>query len=123
MDIALITELLSNLTRAAAILDREKELDPRVSDTLSHLYPFKIGRFGQLQEWDMDYEECTPGMGHVSHLYSVYPSGVINSVDKPELFMAAYRSLLRRIQHGPCRATGLALGGFVSPPGFLMVSP
>ncbi|MDR2135062.1 MAG: hypothetical protein LBO76_00430 [Treponema sp.] len=100
MDIALITELLGNLTRAVSILGREQDLDPRIPEILGSLYPFKIGRFGQLQEWDRDYEECTPGMGHVSHLYSVYPSGLINSVEKPELFKAAYVSFLRRIQHG-----------------------
>ncbi|MDR1902182.1 MAG: glycoside hydrolase family 95 protein, partial [Treponema sp.] len=85
MDIALITELLGNLTKAVSLLGREKELDPRVPEILKNLYPFKIGRFGQLQEWDKDYEECTPGMGHVSHLYSVYPSGVINNKEKPAL--------------------------------------
>jgi alpha-L-fucosidase 2 len=103
MDIALITELLCNLTRALSLLGRKAELDPQVPEILQHLYPFKIGRFGQLQEWDRDYEECTPGMGHVSHLYSVYPSGVINSVEKPELFKAAYVSFRRRIQHGAAK--------------------
>jgi alpha-L-fucosidase 2 len=100
MDIALITELLENLTKAVSVLGCEQELDPRIPEILKNLYPFKIGRFGQLQEWDRDYEECTPGMGHVSHLYPVYPAGIISSVERTELFKAAYASFLRRIQHG-----------------------
>jgi alpha-L-fucosidase 2 len=100
MDIALITELLENLTMAVSILGCAEEPDPRFSEILKNLYPFRIGRYGQLQEWDNDYEECTPGMGHVSHLYPVYPSGLINSVDRAELFRAAYVSFLRRMQHG-----------------------
>jgi alpha-L-fucosidase 2 len=103
MDIALVTELLGNVTKALSLLGRGAELDPRIPEILKNLYPFKIGRFGQLQEWDRDYEECTPGMGHVSHLYPVYPSGLINGAGKPELFRAAYVSFLRRLQHGAAR--------------------
>jgi alpha-L-fucosidase 2 len=106
MDITLIREVLNNVKKAAAILGCENEVDSRIPEVLKNLCPFKIGRHGQLQEWDLDYEECTPGMGHVSHLYSVYPSGIINSVDEPEFFKAAYISYMRRIQHGATRGGG-----------------
>jgi alpha-L-fucosidase 2 len=106
MDISLIREVLGNVKKAASILGCENEIDSRIPEVLKNLCPFKIGRYGQLQEWDIDYEECTPGMGHVSHLYSVYPSDVINHVDEPEFFKAAYTSYLRRIQHGAMRGGG-----------------
>ena len=48
--------------------------------------PYRTGRFGQLQEWYEDYEECTPGMSHTSHMYPVYPGGLITETGTPELF-------------------------------------
>ena len=107
MDIALIREIFSNLEKTAALLDGENPLAVPMKDVLEHLPPFQTGRHGQLQEWDQDFEECTPGMGHVSHLYTVYPSNVI-SQDNPELFRAAQVALARRHQHG---------GGFSHWPG------
>lgn len=77
MDIAIIRELLRNLKRAAAILGRTDPLLERVDEVLENLMPFKIGKHGQLQEWDGDYDACTPGMSHMSHLYPVLFSRLI----------------------------------------------
>lgn len=99
MDIAIIRELFTNLMKTIRILDIEDALVPRMEEILKNLMPFKIGKTGALQEWDQDYDECTPGMGHVSHLYTIYPSEVITE-DQPELFEAARQSLIRRTRHG-----------------------
>lgn len=98
MDLAIIRELLCNLKCAIIQLDEADCILPKLEEVLQNLLPFQIGKFGTLQEWDRDYEECTPGMGHVSHLYTVYPSEVINE-SQPALYEAAYQSLLRRTQH------------------------
>ncbi len=103
MDLALIREVLSNYMEAAGLLGLEVINGSEIEETLKKLLPFRIGKYGQLQEWEEDYEECTPGMGHVSHLYSVYPASVINPSDTPELFEAARISFLRRMQHGSSR--------------------
>jgi len=103
MDLALIREVLSNYKEAANLLGLELIYGSEIEETLKKLLPFRIGKYGQLQEWEEDYEECTPGMGHVSHLYSVYPASIINSSDTPELFEAARISFLRRMQHGSSR--------------------
>lgn len=100
MDLAMIREVLGNFKKASELLKMENEFDEKINETLAMLKPFQIGRHGQLQEWDEDFEECTPGMGHVSHLYSVYPAAVINATETPELFDAAHKSLIRRSQHG-----------------------
>ncbi|MDR1060217.1 MAG: glycoside hydrolase family 95 protein [Clostridiales bacterium] len=100
MDLAIARELLGRLREAAGLLGLEAELDPRLPEVLENLCPFQIGKHGQLQEWDRDYEECTPGMSHVSHLYAVYPSSVISASSSPELFDAARASMQRRMQHG-----------------------
>ncbi len=103
MDITLIRELLENYVSASGVLGYGLEYDEEITDLSMNLLPFQIGKYGQLQEWDKDYEECTPGMGHVSHLYSIYPSSVINAEDTPKLYEAAHMSLLRRMQHGSTR--------------------
>lgn len=100
MDLAMIREVMTNFMQASRILEVDVTCGNEIKETLNKLLPFRIGRYGQLQEWNEDYGECTPGMGHVSHLYSVYPASVINPSDTPELFEAARMSLIRRMQHG-----------------------
>lgn len=100
MDLVMIRELMANFISTSQILNREIEYETEIKETLDKLLPFQIGKYGQLQEWNEDYEECTPGMAHVSHLYSVYPASVINPSETPELFEAAHMSLIRRMQHG-----------------------
>ena len=104
MDLTLIRELFGNALRASEILGLgSDEFDGRLRDALKRLAPFRIGRSGTLQEWHEDYEESTPGMDHVSHLYGVYPGSVINERDYPAEYEAAYRSLQRRVAHGGMR--------------------
>ena len=100
MDMTFARELFNNVLNSTKLLGMEEDdLCLRMRDALSRLSPYKISKFGTLQEWFEDYEECTPGMGHVSHLYSVYPASIINERDFPEEYKAAYLSLQRRIAH------------------------
>lgn len=106
MDLALIREVFGNLERAVSILGIEEALSPRMKEILTDLMPFKVGRHGQLQEWDEDYEECSPGMAHDSHLYPVYPGQLITREGTPELFAAAYNAMVRRVRHGSGKSGG-----------------
>jgi alpha-L-fucosidase 2 len=56
----------------------------------------KIGKHGQLQEWQEDWDNPDNPHGHVSHLYGLYPSSQINPRETPELFEAAKTSLIQR---------------------------
>ncbi|MGB8454153.1 MAG: glycoside hydrolase family 95 protein [Anaerocolumna sp.] len=103
MDLVMIRELMANYISAAQMLNRENEYETEIKETLEKLLPFQTGKYRQLQEWNEDYEECTPGMAHVSHLYSVYPASIINPADTPKLYEAARMSLVRRMQHGSTR--------------------
>lgn len=105
MDLAITRELLGNLKETVRILGITDDILPRVDEVLKDLLPFQIGKLGVLQEWDEDFEECTPGMGHVSHLYTIYPSETITE-DQPELYEAARQSLIRRMQHAHGETTG-----------------
>jgi alpha-L-fucosidase 2 len=98
MDIALIREIFANCREAGKLLGVDAEFRGRM-ETLTHrLPPYKIGRFGQLQEWSIDFEEKFPGMRHMSHLYPVFPGSQITPGGTPELAAAARKSLERRLE-------------------------
>lgn len=99
MDMSILRELFQNTIQAGNILGEKKDLENKLKAVMQKFPPYKIGRYGQLLEWYEDYEECTPGMGHISHLYPVYPSSVINEEKTPELLEAARKSLERRMLH------------------------
>ena len=65
--------------------------------------PNKIGSKGQLLEWQEEYPEMTPGMGHISHLWGAYPGTEINWKDTPELLEAVRTSLRLRMDNGAGR--------------------
>jgi alpha-L-fucosidase 2 len=67
---------------------------------LALLPEYKVGRFGQLQEWSEDFEEDTPGQRHMSHLYPVYPGAELTSRKKVKFWNAARVSLERRLAAG-----------------------
>jgi alpha-L-fucosidase 2 len=98
MDIALIREIFANCTEASVLLGVDQEFRERMAALTQRLPPYKIGRFGQLQEWSIDFEEKFPGMRHLSHLYPVYPGCQITPNRTPELAAAARKSLERRLE-------------------------
>ena len=100
MDIALIRELFSNTVQACNILDVDHDFARKLSTTLQRLPPYKIGRYGQLQEWSVDFEENQPGQRHMSHLYPLYPGAEITPRKTPALAAAARKSLERRLANG-----------------------
>ncbi|HVJ09186.1 MAG TPA: glycoside hydrolase family 95 protein [Acidisarcina sp.] len=100
MDIALISELFGNCIQAGSLLDLDQEFVSRLSVARKRLPPYKTGRYGQLQEWSVDFEEDQPGQRHMSHLYPLYPGAQITPRATPELAAAARKSLERRLAHG-----------------------
>ena len=100
MDRALIRELFSNCIAAAKELGIDAEFTQKLEAARARLVPYRIGRYGQLQEWSIDFEENTPGQRHMSHLYPLYPGGEITPRGTPELARAARVSLQRRLDNG-----------------------
>lgn len=98
-------------------IQRLLEVDAALRDTLStmasKLPETQIGSKGQIIEWDKEYPELTPGMGHVSHLFACYPGTGINWHETPELMQAVRRSLALRADHGAAKG-GWPLAWFVN---------
>ncbi|NND07643.1 MAG: glycoside hydrolase family 95 protein [Saprospiraceae bacterium] len=100
MDAQIIRDLFANCINASEILDLDKDFQSQLKETKALLAPMKIGRHGQLQEWQLDWDNPTNPHSHVSHLYGLYPSSQINRYDTPKLFDAAHTSLIQRGQTG-----------------------
>jgi alpha-L-fucosidase 2 len=100
MDILLIRETLRHAIAAAGLLGVDAERRTRWQNILDRLPPLKIGRFGQLQEWNEDFDEVEPGHRHTSHLIGVYPGDELDPERTPELWQASRASLERRLAQG-----------------------
>ena len=100
MDTEIAYALFSRVLEAQQILGTDLEFGKRVAAARARLLPFRIGKYGQLQEWMQDYDEAEPGHRHISHLFALYPGSQITLRGTPELARAAHVSLERRLAAG-----------------------
>ena len=100
MDVILARAAFDYAIRSAEILDLDPELRQRWRDLAARLPELQIGRHGQLQEWNEDFDEVEPSHRHVSHLVGLYPGDLLDPEQTPELWQAAEVSLERRLAAG-----------------------
>ena len=105
MDLALIRELFTNSIAAARELGIDTEFSAKLEQARALLLPYQVGKYGQLQEWSVDFDESSPGQRHMSQLYPLYPGREFTARATPELTRASRVSLERRLAHGGA-ATG-----------------
>lgn len=96
MDNQIAFDVLSNSLRATEILGGSEAYRDSLRTAIAALPPMKIGRYGQLQEWQEDADDPKDEHRHISHLYGLYPSNQLSPYTHPELFMAARNTLLQR---------------------------
>ena len=108
MDAQILRDLFAWTIEAAALLEVDADFAARLEALRERLPPHRIGRAGQLQEWQHDWDMDAPEIDHrhVSHLYALHPSSQINPRDTPALAAAARRSLEIRGDE----ATGWGIG-------------
>jgi alpha-L-fucosidase 2 len=92
MDMAIIRDLFNNLIDASNTLKIDKTFRDSLISKRNHLYPYKIGKQGQLLEWSEDFEETDLQHRHVSHLFGLYPGKDISN-STPDLIAAAKKTL------------------------------
>lgn len=100
MDVQLAYDSLGYAIRAADILGTDAELVKKWSSIREKLPKLGIGSDGRLLEWDVERKEVEPSHRHISHLYGLYPSNIINPLDSPDLYEAAIMSLKHRLMTG-----------------------
>lgn len=95
-DQMIIYDLFTNYIESAEVLDIDKEYRDHIADLKDHLLKPKIGRWGQLQEWETDRDDPKDNHRHVSHLFGLHPGRQISTIKTPKLAKAAKVSLLAR---------------------------
>jgi alpha-L-fucosidase 2 len=100
MDISIIRDLFNNLISASNEIGDDKAFRDSVIAKRDKLYPFHIGKKGNLQEWYKDWEDEEPHHRHVSHLFGLYPGNQISPVNTPDLAAAAKKTLELRGDEG-----------------------
>ncbi len=96
MDMSIIWDLFTNLIEASETLGTDAEFRKLIEQKQSKLYPLKIGKKGNLQEWYKDWEDEDPEHRHVSHLFGLHPGRQISPITTPEFADAAKKTLQRR---------------------------
>lgn len=92
-DMAWTRGLFQKIIRAGEILQKDGEFRTEIQNALDQLYPYKIGRKGNLQEWYYDWEDQNPQHRHMSHLIGLHPDNQISPLTTPDLAEACRRSL------------------------------
>lgn len=100
MDTEIIMTLFMNVIESSRILGRDEEFAKKLEKMLKKLPPLKVGKYGQIQEWAVDYDEVEVGHRHISHLFALHPANLISPVKTPGLAKAARATLVRRLIHG-----------------------
>lgn len=102
MDIEMLYENFSDMIDITEILGVDAELRCRLKNLKSRLLPLKIGKAGQLCEWegDWDLNAPEPHHRHVSHLYGLHPGTMISPQQTPELAEACKKTLELRGDDG-----------------------
>jgi len=106
MTVTIIRELFENCRKAGEILEIQDEFQEKLEEALGRLEPLRIGEDGRLLEWNEELEEAEPEHRHLSHLYGLFPAGLVTPEKTPELANACRKSLLARGFGG----TGWSLG-------------
>jgi alpha-L-fucosidase 2 len=93
MDMSLIWDLFTNVIQASELLQVDDALRNSLIEKRKKLYPLKIGKKGNLQEWYKDWEDADPQHRHISHLFGLFPGRQISPYRTPELAGAVRQSM------------------------------
>lgn len=95
-DQQIVWELFEFTIAAADLLSVDQPFRDELAAKQACLAPNKIGKWGQLQEWQVDRDDPNNHHRHTSHLFAVYPGHQISPAVTPKLAKAAAVSLEAR---------------------------
>jgi len=95
-DQQIVYDLFTNTIEAADALGIDREHRDKIADMRERLLKPKIGKWGQLQEWETDRDDPKDHHRHVSHLFALHPGRQISPAKTPKLAQAAKVSLTAR---------------------------
>lgn len=92
-DMQLLRYLFAATADAAAVLDRDADLQAELRTARDRLAPTRLGPDGRVMEWLEPYPEADPQHRHVAHLWGLYPGDEITPDATPDLAAGARRTL------------------------------
>lgn len=92
-DLAMIRECFMQTIKASKILHTDIGFRDSLQSALEKLYPYQVGKKGNLQEWYYDWEDAEPQHRHQTHLFGLYPGTHITPEKTPLLADAAKKAL------------------------------
>ncbi len=96
MDNQMVYDVLKNTAEAARILGTDADFAARIDALKSQLTPYKIGKYGQVQEWQEDWDRENTSHRHLSHLWGAYPGNQVSPYDNKTIFQGVHKSLVGR---------------------------
>ncbi len=103
---AVTREVLYEAISAAKILGTDSASIAEWQEKLDNMYPYQIGRYGQLQEWYNDIDIYNDTHRHTNHLFGLHPGSTINALTDTALVEACKETLRQRGD----AATGWSMG-------------
>ncbi|MHA4807825.1 glycoside hydrolase family 95 protein [Flavitalea flava] len=93
MDMSIVWDLFTNLIEASSVLGTDSAFRNLLIAKRKKLYPLHIGKKGNLQEWNKDWDDVEVHHRHVSHLFGLYPGRQIAPLTTPDFAAAARKAL------------------------------
>jgi alpha-L-fucosidase 2 len=91
-----VYDLFTNYIEAADTLSVDREHRNKIADLRERMLKPRVGRWGQLQEWEIDRDDPQDHHRHTSHLFALHPGRQITLTGTPEFATAARVSLEHR---------------------------
>lgn len=99
-DVQIVYDLFTNTIEAAHALDMDAAFSTELAALRGKLIKPKVGKWGQLQEWETDRDDPKSTHRHVSHLFGLHPGRQFTKNGTPKLIEAAKVSLNARGNEG-----------------------
>ncbi|MDE6581939.1 MAG: autotransporter, partial [Duncaniella sp.] len=96
MDNQMIYDVLKNTSEAAGILNLDPQFAHDLDELRAQLVPYKIGKYGQVQEWQEDWDRESSSHRHLSHLWGAYPGNQVSPYVNTTIFQGVHKSLVGR---------------------------
>jgi len=96
MDNAITRELFQDVVDAAAVLGKPESSVSSYEKTLSLIKPPAAGKYGQLMEWALDWDNPNEKHRHISHIYGLFPGNEYSPVTNEKISAAAAKALNNR---------------------------
>lgn len=96
MDNQMVYDVLKNTAMAARALDIDEPFAKDLDILKAKLTPYKIGKYGQVQEWQEDWDRESSSHRHLSHLWGAYPGNQVSPYVDATIYQGVHKSLVGR---------------------------